>query len=310
MATQTGTANDVNDLLDRLRLFALGAGYTIDFWGNRSSGSGRALSLHKGACYATFLSSTSTGNSSDPGPYVGVYGHTGYSAGSTEAQPEASTVAWSNYLPGPFAAYDFFEGVVNGRPYLHGMVETTAGTFKPFGTGLLIPQGVLTTGQYVFACHWDYANGQVNAPNSNEHGLPFDHVGYYDNAQNATAIRADLDGAVTWHRATQNPAVSRRLFAGYRDPVSPLSLPNATSPGMAGRAPLFPLWCAADRGGGFWSDLGYPPDLRFVRMDRYAPRELVPLGPDQWKVFPVHRKLGPPGAPNSGQYGLAFKVTP
>lgn len=312
MATQTGTANDVHDLLDRLRLFALGAGYTIDFWGNRSTGNGRALTLHKGSLYATFLTSTAAGDSSNPGPYVGVYGHTGYSAGSTETQTAASTVAWSNYLPGPFAAYDFFEGVINGRPYLHAIVETTAGTFKPLGTGLLIPQGVITTGQYVFACHWDYANNQVNSATSNEHGCPFDHVGYYDNANTATAIRADMDGAVTWHRATTNSgAAPRRLFAGYRDPVSPLSLPNATSPSnLTGRAPLFPLWCAVDRGGGFWSDIGYPPDLRFVRMDRYAPRELIPLGADQWKAFPIHRKNGPPGSPNSGNYGLAFKVTP
>jgi hypothetical protein len=56
------------------------------------------------------------------------------------------------------------------------------------------------------------------------------------------------------------------------------------------------------------SPLGYPPHLRWVRLDYLSPGDVLTIGSDQWKVFPVIRKDGGTGQVNSGKYGYAYKV--
>ncbi len=310
MSYQTGAANDAADLLDKLRLFATANGWTQDFWGNRTAATGKALSLHKSALYATFFSQTSGGYAEDPAPFIGVRGHTGYLADANpDTQTDASAITWSNYLPGPYVAYHFF----SGANYLHVVVETTAGTFKHFGTGTLVTQGVVTSGQYVYAARWYYSNpSHLNNPDSYYHGLPFDDQNWTYALQNGTYVRADFGGITPrWHFSRSGDAAGDELKCGYRIDASPQDLLNdAGHSTLTGRAPLWPLWCAVKRGSGYWSDIGYPPDMRFVRIDSLNDGESLTLGTDTWKVFPVHRKNGPIGAPNSGTYGFAFRVVP
>lgn len=312
MAILRTTADHPNDLLERLRVFASGAGWRVDFWGDRSVRPGRALSLSKRGLSCTFLSEIAAGRNEDPGPLLGVAGHDAFvSTQGPEAQPGAGPTVWCNAMSGPYAAVHVFDSGDGALPYLHLVVETQAGTFKPLGTGRLAEAGTVSTAQYVHACRWYYEANAISREESAAHTRPFD-----DESQNSltpsTAVRVDYDGvAPRWHAPVNDVNDPRTLLCGWLKGSRPLSMAHRLGPSViTGRAPLWPLWCAVPRGSGYWSEVGYPPDLRFVRLDHYAPGEILTLGEDRWQVFPVHRKNGLPGTPNSGQQGLAYRLVP
>ncbi|MEH6413890.1 hypothetical protein [Pseudomonas sp. CGJS7] len=310
MAYATSAANDPNELLDKLRLFAQGAGWTIDGFRDRASNAGKALSLHVGDLYATVVSQLVGGDGNSPPPFLGAFGHTGYAANaSPDVQADASAVCWANYVQGPYSAVYFF-GRTSPHPYLHIVLETQAGTFKHFGTGRLVTAGVVTTGQYVYGNQWYYANNQINSADSPYHSVAFDDS-YYNYTAPSTRIRADYEGiAPRWHAASGEGSDPRRLLVGWRGKAAPINLLKDVGHSMlTGRAPGQPLWCAIPRGAGLFSNIGHPADLRYIRLDSYAPAEELPLGGDRWKVFPVHRKNGSPGTPNSGVHGYAYRIT-
>ncbi|MEI2457497.1 hypothetical protein ABU614_06690 [Lysobacter firmicutimachus] len=310
MPYATSAANDPGELLDKLRLFAQGAGWSIDGLRDRTAKPGKALSLNAAGLFATFLTELTGGDGNRPPPFIGVFGHTGYAANANpDVQSEAGAPAWSNYLQGPYSAVHFF-GRSAPRPYLHVVLETQAGTFKHFGTGRLVTAGAVNTGQYVYGSQWYYDARYINSPDDYHHAIAFDD--FWANFMSpATRIRADFDGvAPRWHAVSDSPSDSLRLLCGWRGKTSPISLlKDIGHSALTGRAPTYPLWCAVPRGADLYSDIGHPPDLRFIRLDSYAPGEELVLGDDRWKVFPVHRKNGPAGTPNSGVYGYAYRIT-
>lgn len=310
MAYATSAANDPNELLDKLRLFAQGAGWSVDGLRDRTSKVGKALSLHADNLYATFLTELSGGDGNRPPPFIGTFGHTGYAANSNaDLQAEASVPSWTNYAQGPYSAVHFF-GRTQPVPYLHIVLETQAGTFKHFGTGRLVTAGVVNTGQYAYGSQWYYDANYINNPDDYRHAVAFDD--YWTNYNSSvTRVRADYDGiAPRWQAVSDTDSDPRRLLCGWRGRAAPINLlKDSGHSTLTGRAPGQPLWCAVPRGAGLFSDIGHPPDLRFIRLDSYAPGEELPLGTDRWKVFPVHRKNGPAGTPNSGVYGYAYRIT-
>lgn len=310
MAYATSAANDPNELLDKLRLFAQGNGWVVDGFRDRASNVGKALSLHVGDFYATLVSQLGGGDGNNPPPFLGAFGHTGYAANaSPDVQADASAVCWANYVQGPYSAVHFF-GRTAPQPYLHIVLETQAGTFKHFGTGRLVTAGVVSTGQYVYGNLWYYANNQINSADSPYHSVAFDDS-YYNYTTPSTRVRADYDGvAPRWHATSGDGNDPRRLLVGWRGKAAPINLLRDMGHStLTGRAPGQPLWCAVPRGAGLFSDIGHPADLRYIRLDSYAPGEELPLGGDRWRVFPVHRKNRPPGTPNSGTHGYAYRIT-
>jgi hypothetical protein len=310
MAYATSAANDPNELLEKLRVFAQGNGWAVDGWRDRTVRVGKALSVHAGSLYATFLTELSGGDSSRPPPFVGAFGHTGYAANANpDLQADASAQVWANYVQGPYSAVHFFSRTVP-QPYLHIVLETQAGTFKHFGTGKLVTAGAVNTGQYVYGSQWYYDPNYINSPDDVRHAVAFDD--YWANYMSATTrVRADFDGvAPRWHGVSDAGGDTRALYCGWRRRGAPINLLKEVGhSALTGRAPGQPLWCAVPRGGDLNTDIGHPPDLRFIRLDSYAPGEELVLGSDRWKVFPVHRKNGPVGTPNSGVYGYAYRIT-
>lgn len=312
MAYQTAAASDAADLLDKLRLFLISAGWAVDLWADTTPAGSKQLAVHKGDFHATFLTNSGAGGGVDPGPYVGVYGHTGYTAGT---QAAASPAEYCNGMAGPFVAYDFFEGEGKDGPYVHVVVETQAGVFKHFGTGVLDKEGAYSTGQYVFASRWYYGTSPayINQPEYEGHRIPFN-----SNASPWGHVRADVDGfSPLWMEGrlgdyTNNRCVSSgftRNNVASPDMSQTIRGPALASPSiMTGRTHLWPLWCLGERGSNFYSPLGAPPDMRFIRMDNFNPKDLLTLGTDEWKVFPGIRKNGLTGEPNSGVYGYAYRV--
>lgn len=310
MSYATSAANDPNELLDKLRLFAQGHGWAIDGFRDRASNVGKALSLHVGDLYATFVSQLAGGDANNPAPFLGAFGHSGYVANaSPDVQADASAVCWANYVQGPYSVAHFF-GRAAPQPYLHIVLETQAGTFKHFGMGRLVTAGVVNTGQYIYGNQWYYSANHINNADSPYHSVAFDDT-FYNYTAPSTRIRADYDGiAPRWHAVLADSTDMRRLLCGWRGKAAPISLlKDVGHSTLTGRAPGQPLWCAVPRGAGLFSNIGHPADLRYIRLDSYAPGEELALGGDRWKVFPVHRKNGPTATPNSGIHGYAYRIT-
>lgn len=328
MAHQTGTANDPVDLLDKLRVFALANGWTIHNFGARPAGAtaGQALQLSKGGLSASFLTLSAAGTVADPGPKVGSYVHDAYVGGSgTENQANGSPISYTNAMAGPYQAYDFFTGQGEKGPYLYVVVETSAGLFKHFGIGILDSIGAMNTGAFHFNSNWNYSTTYVGTLANLAHLIPWSGLentatnGYNNTtAWTSTQIRGDSDTlAPKWYLSTTstgtgNLYVPRRLRGG---PFSASQVGQVTNfpqlssaSNRTGRTTLVPTLMLGERTGGQFSPLGSGPGVRWVQMDYLDPGAVLTIGTDTWKVFPVIRKNGSTGQPNSLLYGYAYKM--
>ena len=313
MAHQNGTANDPVDLLDKLRVFAQANGWTIHNFGARPAGAtaGQALQLSKSGLAASFLSLSAVGTVTDPGPKVGGYVHDAYVGGSgTENQANGSDKAYTNAMAGP---------------YLYVVVETAAGLFKHFGIGVLDGMGVLNSGAFMFNSNWNYNTFYVGSMFATAHMIPWlgnegTLTNGYSNsvASSGITIRADSDTlAPKWylavnHAGSGNTYVPRRLRGGpgYANrTVQVLNYPILSGASMrTGRTTLVPTLMLGERTGGQYSPLGSGPGVRWVQLDYLDPGAVLTIGTDQWKVFPVVRKNGSAGQPNSLLHGFAYKM--
>lgn len=319
MSYETGTASDVNDLLAKLRTFALANGWSQDFSGARTSGAGNALQINKGGFYVTFRSDNGAGSATDPGPYIGGYAHGTYSAGNgteNQAGASASVGHWCNGMTGPFVAYHFISNTELGAEYLYCVVEISAGTFKHFGTGVLVKIGAITNGQFIYASTWNYSATFINSADVVQHSVPFD-----SQELNSSRIRPSLncrvdadttsprwmDGGATSTIANRSMRGGMRLATGGNAGGQRVLMDNAAS-ALTGRNMIYPCFLYAERTGGLFNPLGYPPGIRWVKLAFLEPNAVLTIGTDQWKVFPVIRKNGGVGQVNSGVYGYAYKV--
>lgn len=312
---ETATATDVADLLSKLRTFALANGWTQNYYGARTSGSGNALQINKGGNYVTFKTDTGSGTANDPGPYFGCYAHDTYNSGNgTESQANASQVCLNNSMSGPYVAYHFISGTEKGSEFLHVIVEVSSGIFKHTGTGTIVKIGAITSGQFVYGSRWHYSTAQINAQDSGAHGIPFDcYEGFSARNGVGTQLRADAD-TITWRWLEGCYSTSpsgKGMRGGFRqiNNAAPMMGPSVVSASaLTGRNVIFPLFLFADRSGGLISPIGYPPGIRYVNMTYLGGNDILTIGTDQWKCFPVIRKNGASGQVNSGVYGFAYKV--
>ena len=321
MAYETGSASGVADLLDKLRIFATANGWTQNFFGARTTGSGTALQLTKGTQYVTFIADTGAGTTNDPGNYFGCYSHNVYSAGNgTENQAQGSAKCYANAMTGPYVAYHFVSGAERGCDYLYVIVEVTSGIFKHIGVGKLVSLGALSTGMFAHACRWNYstASNTISTAESAQHAVPWDSTETTSRPGPSTQLRADSDGVTPrWYDCTSGGSFGNRMGGGVRSSGSNSAGSVRTTlnnPGIAGastitgRTVLLPAWVYGERTADLGSPLGYPPHLRWVKLDYLNPGDVLTIGTDQWKVFPVIRKNGTTGQVNSGTFGYAYKV--
>lgn len=324
MPYETGTATNLQDLLNKLGTFAGANGWTIHFSGARTGGagsSGHALILSRGVVQGILRSNNSAGSTSDPGPYLEALLWSGaYTAASTETQPDRSGATNANWMTGPYVAYHFFASALAApRPYLHVALEVQSGIFRHFGIGQLRQFGAFTNGAYVFNTNQSFASTQILNADNGAHSWPFEGGNSAANVQNSI-VRADFGGVSPRYcqSNTSSDAVGR-LWCGWRTASlygSFNSLALSAPSGFTGRSPLFPHLCfvQADTVDNLRHPVGFPDDFRFIRIDNFAPGDTITLGADTWRVFPVVRKnpavVGPTGVQNSWFYGYAYRQVP
>jgi hypothetical protein len=164
MAYETGTATSTLDLLEKLRLFAIAQGWTINR--NVAAGTGREVCMSKGTQYVNFRAysneSITINGTATAGKYgIAINGSDSYSAGATwDRQPgyplrttssggdqaHATMEVVANNAN--FPAYHFF----SEANYIHVELEVTTGQFQRLGFGMLdVFAAVTGDGRYFYA---------------------------------------------------------------------------------------------------------------------------------------------------------------
>lgn len=321
MPYETGTATGVADLISKIATFAAANGWTIHSNGARTAGAGSggtAVLLSRGAVFGAFLGNNGAGGTSDPGPWIEVYQFESFSAGSTETQPNKSINLFNNWMAGPYVAYHFFTppaGATN--PYLHIVVEVQSGSYRHFGIGQIRRFGNFTNGVYNYVTAWDFGTF-INNSTASSHSGPFDGGGS-NQSRSDTRIRVDFGGAspqwgVVGQSATApNIRVDAQTRVGATGAGINTSLPYSICgpSGFTGRTPLTPimLWAWRDTVSQLRHPIGYPEDIRVLRMDNFQPNDTITIGADTWRVFPFVRRNGTAGQQNSGLSGFAYRQT-
>ncbi|MGO1072558.1 hypothetical protein [Lysobacter sp. CA199] len=310
---ETGGATDVLDLLSKLRSFAISSGFTVNYFGARTAVSGQALQLTKGDVSGSFLGEIVAGASNDPGPNLMTYCHNAYNAANgTENQAAGSIKTRANAMLGAFQAYHFFANGPSDPPYLYVCVETAPGIYKHAGIGQLRRVGAITTGVFNFACRWHYDPNYISSLYNTRHSIPFDCADDSSRLGSGTQIRADSDGITPRWYDSYFSGQGNRFTGGFRTmnngraTVQPLLL--TASSGMTGRGALIPCYVGGERLNFVYSPLGIPPGIRWCRLDNVPPGHIRSIGGVQWKLFPIIRKDGTAGQPNSEVYGYAYQI--
>ena len=305
-----GASTDVADLLTKLRAFCQANGFNINYFGARSSGSGQALQVTKGSLVGTFLADSSSGTASDPGPFLGTYCHNAYNvANGTESQLGGAAKTLANNVIGAFQAHHFFCNSAGEPPYLYVVVETSPGIYKHVGMGLLEQAGSFASGLFNYACRWSYDPLYISNVMSTGNAVPFDTA--EDNLRRGTSLQVRGDSDSISPRWYDGNTLGNRLAGGFRNSsnlnsVLPLVLRGTSA--MTGRNIGPPCLLLGERLSAIYSPLGYPPGIRWARLDNVPPGHQRTYGGVTWIVFPIIRKNGTSGQPNSDAYAYAYRT--
>lgn len=325
MAYQTGTSSNVNDLLDKFRLFAVAQGWTVNRW--VAAGAGYELCISKGTSYfnlRSFSNETATVNGYAAANKYGIAinGSDGYSAGSAwDRQPgypvrmsATGGDQWHTWFPlvittGPFPAYHFF---APDSKTLYAEIEITTGVFQRWGFGAIdtfnpsCPGG----GRFVYSTvsthvtnstssQSDFLVADADYPIYGSEFVPFrcadftdsNDVGVYHRSS-ASAVRVAFGSFNNWAGSGRTVGTTGLAMAcqggGCHDKVLRDFSPNP----LNNVAVLLPCIVSLNINNEFLSPIGTIPGMRFMDMTNYLPGEEFTLGGDTWKVFPWYNKGG------------------
>ena len=177
MAYETGIPTSAADLLDKLRLFCIAQGWTVNRWTTPSAGV-RELCIQKSDMYFNMKSVDNAtllvNGSNTSGKYgIAINGSDSYSAGAQwDQQPgypvrtaSATNPQWVALLPfvtsvGPFVAYHFFTLGDN----IHVEVEVTTGCFHRMGFGKLSTFGTVSgNGRFFYGTTGTHETSSVSS---------------------------------------------------------------------------------------------------------------------------------------------------
>lgn len=328
MAYQTGVSTGTHDLLDKLRLFAAGIGWTIDRFATGVTvgydDNGTWLQLHHADAGYHNIAADNLINDINtfprPSPYIYCFGATGVDLESTlfKDQPGSSWTignyqetgningvggaCGTNGLRGPFTAYHFF----GTTDYLHVCIEIVAGEYAHFGVGKMEKNGVYTGGEYGFGTPWYYylntTSNYANSANHFRNAWFFDAT--YSHSQPISCSgymrmdHPDYPGVPQWGRASSSQSAASNSvsaaskltssYGEYRNPFSQMWMLTPNT--INGISPMFPIAPIFQLRNTYCFMPGQLKDVRFVNIINLDPGTTVTLGTDAWLVFPIKAK--------------------
>lgn len=228
-----------------------------------------------------------------------------------------STFRYLQQAAGPFPTADIF---TDGANYCHVAVQISAGIWGHLQFGNLKKYGTWTGGGYYACTFWSLSSDGVSIPGSSNHQTPFDN----DGLQFTTGMGHEWtvhyeNGADKWLTVTEgtlNSVQRREGRSAGRGGFGKQWYSNALTP-FSGNVPLARVMVFAKRRTDTPKTvrpIGEVRDFRMLNIQNLVPGTTYTLGPDNWMVFPIRTKKTPSVndslTPNSGYYGVAYRVIP
>ena len=327
MAYETGTATGATDLLDKLRLFAIAQGWTVNRWVAWTSGN--ELCLQKGTAYFNLRSCQNGSLLVNGSPQANKYGITlngsdGYAGGSAwDRQPgyplrpsgSAGSDQHHAFLPlvtnfGPFPSYHLF---APDSKTIYLELEVVTGVFQRLGFGSLdlYNAGTPGGGRFYYSTGGEHVTNSVGASqwlgeyigsSYSQEEVPFRSAEVpLSTTRNGSALRCAFDSFDNWCgsavQADFTPLAQACQGGGTHDRLVRDLAPNPiNNVGI-----ITPNIVSVNRGNLYLHPIGIVPGMRYMDMTNYIAGEEFTLGTDTWKVFPWYNKGG-----RSQQRGIAY----
>lgn len=338
MAYETGTATSQHDLLDKIRVFTLAQGWTVNKWEDDNSShfqpdlstSGKRLHIQKGSNYFNFRSCVrafpfSTFVFNDTGGIywgeitgIAMVGSTGYDGGEDWDEQPGNVKSSINDLTagcciaevsGSFTYWFFITDDM-----IVVTVESASGVYQHLIFGTISQHGSYTGGQF-FAGSFDstYANThwQSTVPNTD---FLQGQAQWITMGMHLTSIDSKtgwwINGTISSDDPDDNEINVKTSVISAADIYGSV-VNNTLNNQLMQRSPnsfngvstLMQIYVQAERIGGNFSMAGVLPGVRQINMINKLSEDEIILGSDVWKVFPYYIQVGTMTIDN---IGLAF----
>lgn len=305
MAYEIGTALNPSDLLDKIRVFLIIQGWTVDAFTVEAPG--KRLHMHKGMFY---LNAKSSDDSSAPiwatggaTPQIGLNVGTGYNP-ATSWRDQAGVVLNTTNVP-VGAAVGLPSGAIVGYRFDYDdtyksmviYVQATTGVWRWIGFGeSLIKAGAWTGGAWIASSANYYFSTYTQGPGHNNQlsAYPFGaHQDYYNVA--LVYIRADVDAYVSkWVSCSPVDGTGKAGSTNVPGGGAPISGNVPSLVGLIDRARnslnslsvLLPVQLFAVRDAGGLSLLGTLPNVYATNITGMVPGQSYQQGVDWFTPFP------------------------
>lgn len=326
MAYETGAATSTLDLLEKLRVFAIAQGWTVNR--NVAAGSGREVCISKGSSYFNMRAYANENivinGSGVAGKYgIAINGSDGYAGGSAwdrqPGYPLRTTTTGGDQAHATmevvantanFPAYHFFADT----NCIYVELEVASGQFQRFGFGKLELFGAVTgDGRFFYATSYGHPtvgagsiawlNNDMDQPNYAQECVPFRSASYTTVSKvGSSFLRAAFDSFNNWCGSAYTAGTSEtgQACIGSRSISFPIE-DWAPAP-LNGVGIIVPQTVGVLRGDTLINPVGTLPNIRYMDMTNYQPGAEFAFGGDTWKVFPWYQKGGV-----GGQRGIAYK---
>lgn len=340
MAYQSTTAAGSGDVLDKIRLFAIARGWTINRWRDSpETHLEKELCLsHADAGHFNLIHSKSLYASGQPNSKndITLQASSSFDANKkTYEQPDASA-------PSRCALWDYDATktrnvyIFGTTQYIYVAQELKDNFYTHLCFGKINKAWNYTGGEFVTASWWNFQQPSTRTRSITDSKLISIFAGdaYSDKgSQNApiwgTSLRCDFADkpGVNWHNTQLDKGVGTgrtypRSNDGVLEPGYPAhksflwrtpygDLIRCLPQNMNALDPLLPLVPGVRRSSTMYI-AGQWPDVRYVNLTHIEPKQEITLGSDTWMCFPLiarHVNNAPTGAYDytSGVYGIAFK---
>lgn len=330
MTYQTGTASHQDDLIDKLRIFALADGWTVNkFVAGSGNGYSSQLYLQKGSEAIIAINSTYVGGNNyyqggpltaQNRPQIRIYGATGFDTNlGVSAQPGTGYPTHTDWIVHNIVNYRFFSDG-GSQPYIHVVVESTPLEYKHFGFGVLIKAGAYDGGLYAYGTVYNQSAVDYYNPIDTNHSHMLETV--QSSSNDSDWFRCNVDtNQYKYMRHANSPNTDSNAY-GVHSPITKSILSGfiynwssdrgCTPNEFNGVSPMANIPALIERAG-LYVIIGCFPDLRLLNIRNHDVASTLVLGSDTWHLFPANKKGDPDTGRtanldgNSGWLGFAFK---
>ena len=205
----------------------------------------------------------------------------------------------------------------NSPNFFYCVAEIATGIFRHMWVGELSPKvGTWTGGAFYASQFWDLSPSQIDNPDSASHACPFDSKAA-SFARTTTVHCETLTPTSDWvilsvaSDSTLNSVQrSAGRGCGMRGNLGQNDWFNTGVSALSGTSyftPISAFYRDLSDNPDTYHHLGFAPDVKMVNVESINPAELITIGGDSYRVFPLAAKNGVNAANNSGLYGLAYR---